>query len=181
MGNHDAMLVGKLEVPPNRDVVYQLSKIRIETEIKYIEQIKSRSSQHFEVIGSTRMTFVHGSPADPLNGYIYPDTDLGGFEDLATDVVFMGHTHRPFIRTAGNVMVVNVGSVGLPRDNGNLSSVAVFDTDSRVCEIFRIPFRLQDLLEANGDAIHSSVRECLSRNELNVIGTVSSSARLGPV
>ena len=51
--------------------------------------------------------------------------------------VFMGNTHRPFVRTCNDSLFVNVGSCGMPRDCGNLGAVCVFDDSTRKAIIMR--------------------------------------------
>jgi predicted phosphodiesterase len=84
---------------------------------------------------------VHGSPHDPLHGYVYPDTNLGPFVGDGYRVVVMGQTHWPFVRTHGDTTFVNVGSCGLPRDCGEHGSVALLDTDSGQARVLRFDLR----------------------------------------
>lgn len=62
---------------------------------------------------------VHGSPVS-LKEHLGPDTPRARFEELAplaaADLVVCGHSHRSFVRDAGGVRFVNVGSVGRPDD-----------------------------------------------------------------
>ena len=46
-----------------------------------------------------------------------------------SDLVAFGHTHRRFIKTEGDLWVVNPGSIGLPRDNrqGTYAIVSIED------------------------------------------------------
>ncbi len=100
--------------------------------------------------------FVHGSPCDPTNEYILPKHSLRPqllepqFEKFER-YCFVGHTHLPgvfelgqkFMRPEEMLMnifmldenskaIVNVGSVGQPRDKNPLSCYVVFDGDSVV-------------------------------------------------
>lgn len=45
------------------------------------------------------------------------------------DLVAFGHTHRRFIKTEGDLWIVNPGSIGLPRDNrqGTYAIVSIED------------------------------------------------------
>jgi predicted phosphodiesterase len=116
---------------------------------------------------------VHGSPWDPLQGYIYPDADLSPFRALPYDFVFMGNTHRPFIKKLGKITVVNVGSCGLPRDRGDLASCAVFDAGSGRCSVHRIAFDPSAVLAQQPSFLHRSVRDCFSRRpEVTVFGAI---------
>jgi predicted phosphodiesterase len=139
-GNHEAMLAGTLELSEARDHVYRLVEARARIEPRWRAWIETWPLDLALTIDGVRLFLAHGSPADPLGGYIYPDTDLAPFRDLPYDVVLLGQTHRPFISRAGDVTVVNVGSSGMPRDVGNLASCAVLDTATRSTEILRVPF-----------------------------------------
>lgn len=78
--------------------------------------------------------FVHGTIDNPTTGYCYPDSEINESE---FDFVFMGNTHRPFIRKAGRTTYVNVGSIGLPRDDGRFASFCIFNPEHGTVEIHR--------------------------------------------
>ena len=59
----------------------------------------------------------HGSPWNPLEGYVYPDSQLEPFCDLPHSVFILGHTHYPMKRTLQGKLVVNPGSLGQPRNS----------------------------------------------------------------
>ncbi len=152
-GNHEAMLSGSLPLDPERDKVYGLDKTRSELPGEMIEQIKRWPSKTESTVDGQRLLFVHGSPWEELTGYIYPDSDLSGFSTLEADVVFMGHTHRPFIEKVGETQVVNIGSCGQPRDHGCISSCAVYDTAQRVSKYLEARlYELEDRHQCIGDA-----------------------------
>jgi putative phosphoesterase len=69
--------------------------------------------------GGARLHLVHGSPRK-INEYLLRDRDERTFVRLAQtetdDVLVFGHTHDPWHRTIGDVLFVNVGSVGRPKD-----------------------------------------------------------------
>ncbi|MCA8951729.1 MAG: metallophosphoesterase family protein [Planctomycetes bacterium] len=96
------------------------------------------------------MLFVHGSPRDPVREYLVPrdaaDRDkMGGcFEKMAdAQLCFVGHSHVPgvylesgkFLLPADIGMkwpvseraIVNIGSVGQPRDGDRRSSFVTYD------------------------------------------------------
>ncbi len=94
------------------------------------------------------MLFVHGSPRRPVNEYIFPDdvytnaTKMAHIFERIESVCFVGHTHVPGLFTPepdfyapdefsnkvdlgdGEQRIINVGSVGQPRDR-----------DSRACYV----------------------------------------------
>lgn len=97
--------------------------------------------------------FVHGSPRDPVREYMLPRdiTDeakmRANFERMTSPICFVGHSHVPAVycedrriyqpkgtegpydlgATADVRVIVNVGSVGQPRDGDNRLSYVLFD------------------------------------------------------
>jgi predicted phosphodiesterase len=139
-GNHEAMLLEQLPVPPGRDAVYRLSEARLRLEPRFRDWIAQWPERLELDLGGKRLLLVHGSPADPLQGYIYPDSDLSPWRGLPVAALAMGHTHRPFCAHAGPLLVLNVGSCGMPRDAGGLASCARYDTATGTAELLRVPF-----------------------------------------
>ena len=164
LGNHDAMLLGTVPLPGQLDEVYKLRQTRELMHEEHTNELAGRMPWLEKHIEGRRMLFVHGSPWDPLTGYVYPDSELDTFGLLAFDVVFMGHTHRPFIRRLNARTIINVGSCGLPRDRGDMASCAVYDTANGHCEIIRRRFDARAVAERYRDWIHDQVRQCLLRD-----------------
>ena len=101
------------------------------------------------------LNFVHASPRRPINEYIFPDDvytapmKLSALFDRTEHVCFIGHTHLPGVfledpdfyapDELGDVYpiipdekaIINVGSVGQPRDRDPRSSY-VFVEDNKV-------------------------------------------------
>ena len=76
----------------------------------------------------------HGSPGSDVDSFApepsaHDDELLEGIE--ARRVVF-GHTHLPFRRTAGQIELVNPGSVGMPFDGDPRAAYALVHPDGRV-------------------------------------------------
>jgi len=86
-------------------------------------------------------TFVHATPADPsawTRLTTYPAAQAQ-FDHFDTDVCFFGHTHVPAVMAdslgifqvrPGHRFLINVGSVGQPRDQNPKLSFGLFDTDT---------------------------------------------------
>jgi predicted phosphodiesterase len=162
-GNHEAMLVGKLPLPPERDHVYGLGELK-ESIDKDLKTKIMALPYRLELGNGQRALFVHGSPADPLEGYVYPDTSMDLFCTSGFDLIFMGHTHRPFIRTESKTVFVNVGSVGLPRGHEvGWSSWAVWNTEVGTVELIRRPLPASDY--CFHPKIHESVKRLLRKPE----------------
>lgn len=105
-------------------------------------------------------TLVHASPRAPEEwDYLISASD--GFEAFpfsTTRLCFVGHSHRPGVWTEGpdgvrfepslsrlellpgHRYIVNVGSVGQPRDRDPRASYAIWDTDAQAVTIHRVPY-----------------------------------------
>ena len=84
-------------------------------------------------LGGKRLLAVHSTPWEPRGAYVYPhDGLLERFAEANADFVLYGHTHHQLVRRLGRVLVINPGSAGDARDNGNgrRLSCAVLDTVS---------------------------------------------------
>jgi len=103
--------------------------------------------------GSITMDFVHASPRKPVNEYIFPDDvytnpiKVRVMFERVKHICFVGHTHLPGVfldepdfylpGELGNVYpivedekaIVNIGSVGQPRDKDNRASYVYFQDD----------------------------------------------------
>jgi predicted phosphodiesterase len=171
-GNHEAMLLDPDGVDPRREAVYRLADARAQVSGALRAEIAAWPASRAVERDGRRLLFVHGAPADPLEGYVYPDADLSGWDALPHDAVFMGHTHRPFAARRGPVLIVNTGSVGLPRDVGRLASFAVYDTETAESRHYRVAFDVDDVLRRAGEQLHPATRECLGRDAARFVGEV---------
>jgi predicted phosphodiesterase len=170
-GNHEAMLLTG-QYDPARESVYQFEALRTNLTQQHLEMISIWPACRRVEIAGLKLLLVHGSPADPTYGYVYPDTELGGFAPEA-DWVFMGNTHRPFVRVHAETCYVNVGSCSMPRDDGRYGSVALLDVEARRASILRFDIEADSsqVLE-QFPTIHPSVREVYHRRLLTVIGDI---------
>lgn len=106
--------------------------------------------------------FVHGSPRNPLNEYVFPEDvyntkKLEKLFSLVDHVSFQGHTHVPGVFTEdlrfyhpGDIgerftlgerkAMVNVGSVGQPRDNDPRSCYVILTDESVEFRRIAYPF-----------------------------------------
>ena len=103
------------------------------------------SEMRFDTAGR-RILLVHGSPRK-MNEYLFEDRPLSSFERLATsshaDIIVFGHTHRPYTKVARNVLFVNAGSVGKPKDGDWRACYALLSPDAaQPVEFVRVPYDL---------------------------------------
>ena len=171
-GNHEEMLIAPSAEATARDDVYQLAAVRARMSPAAMRTVAMWPSRRELVLSGRRVLLVHGSPADPLYGYVYPDSDLSEFRALSYDAVLMAHTHRPFVARVGEIVVANVGSIGLPRDVGALSAFAVYDSNANDVEIYRVTLDVKAVLARWGGVIHAATRACLHRRATEFVGQV---------
>jgi diadenosine tetraphosphatase ApaH/serine/threonine PP2A family protein phosphatase len=98
--------------------------------------------------------FAHSSPANP-DRWTRLDTlhvALEQFSAFSADVCFVGHTHIPAIVSdrlgvlrlrPGHRFLVNVGSVGQPRDQDPRASFGIFDTTAFDFELIRVAYDIE--------------------------------------
>jgi putative phosphoesterase len=83
-------------------------------------------------VGRHRLHLVHGSPRK-VNEYLFEEKPARLYEKLAAaedaDALVFGHTHKPWIDTFADVLFVNCGSVGKPKDGDPRGAFAVLDLD----------------------------------------------------
>ena len=98
---------------------------------------------------NAQIGIIHGSPNFPLDEYILPNTPaqmaLFPFMELIEiNVLLLGHTHIPFIDKATanekELLMINPGSVGQPRDKDSRASYAVIDLKNMTAEIIRVDY-----------------------------------------
>ncbi|MCD6303664.1 MAG: metallophosphoesterase family protein [Planctomycetes bacterium] len=122
-----------------------------------------------EGLGMGELMFVHGSPRRPINEYIFPDdvynapNKVQGSLDRTGHLCFVGHTHVPgvfidppdfyspdelegvFEVNTQRKAIINVGSVGQPRDRDNRASYVVVEP-GRV-RFVRVPYDVTAVME----------------------------------
>lgn len=163
LGNHEAMLLGHLPLPAANEEVYRLKQFCREITQEQLHYISAWVPFQRCIFDQKRILFTHGSPWNPVNGYVYPDFDFQKFDALPCDMIIMGHTHRPFIFKRENKTIINVGSCGLPRDRGGLLSCVVLDTETNQGEIIRLPLDVEEVVSKFEKAVHPQVIELFRR------------------
>jgi len=97
-------------------------------------------------LGEVPIHLVHGSPRK-VNEYLFEDKPPSLFERLAAaeeaQVMVFGHTHKPWMRTYGEVLFVNCGSVGKPKDGDPRAAFAILELDDQgrvQVSVERVPY-----------------------------------------
>lgn len=161
MGNHDAACCGRLRRdwfnPAARAAVEEHQRMLEAGHMTWLAQLPYR-------VEMADMLFCHGSPYRQEEfPYILDEADIEAIARHVPDrqpLIFVGHTHRgtaftfrerPTLRVwedprevlqilPSHRYVLNVGSVGQPRDGDWRASYAIFDTEARTFELRRTEY-----------------------------------------
>ena len=156
-GNHDWAVVGRIDTSGfNRFAADAIAWTRTQLSREHVDLLDALplTDWHDDVL------FVHGSPYEPLAfHYIYGASDAA-FAISQTDarLTFVGHSHRAFIyqEDEGEVVaregcvrrkdefryLVNVGSVGQPRDRDPRAAFCLWDVETGDLELVRVPYEI---------------------------------------
>lgn len=122
-------------------------------------------------------TVVHSTLDEPEKwGYVLNFFDAEKcFKYLKSKVCFIGHSHIPLIIEKGPTTeaiyeahyklypdcryIINIGSVGQPRDGNNKACFAIFDTEELEIEIIRLDY---DIAKAQAKIVDSGLPEVLA-------------------
>jgi diadenosine tetraphosphatase ApaH/serine/threonine PP2A family protein phosphatase len=114
------------------------------------------------VLAEGNMTAAHGTLHSPreFRYMLNCDAATRTFEEMASGVCFVGHTHVPgvFVYRNGNIYqtfsekvniedndkyIINTGSVGQPRDKDPRACYCVYDTDRSIVEFRRVEYDIR--------------------------------------
>jgi len=93
-------------------------------------------------IEGVRLSLCHAVPSDPLFAYCLPDSDqwIKEVERVNSNILLVGHTHRPFVRQIGTKKIANPGSLGQPKTGRPAACYAVLDGGAIELRSFDYPF-----------------------------------------
>ena len=153
-GNHDYAAIGRMDIsffnPYAKDAVLWTKDILQPEDVEFLSSLPLR--REFD-----EMTLVHATPCEPEQwNYLFTLYDAQhNFSCFNTRVCFVGHSHAPIFIIKkqtdecwvhphpilclrdGWRYIVNVGSVGQPRDGNPAASFAIYDESTQTVEIKR--------------------------------------------
>jgi len=151
IGNHDQAVVD----PEKAGTFNELAGRAIEWTVRTLtqENIDYLSKLPY-IFVEHDCTFVHASPETPEEWmYILSPLDaLESFRHFSTPICWVGHSHRSGIFcedmktqhvVRGKRYIINVGSIGQPRNRDSRISFGVFDTDRWEYEHVVSPYDVQ--------------------------------------
>ena len=155
LGNHDAGVVGRTDVR----FFNSAARAAIEWSMEVVEGSSATFLSALPYVArADSFTLVHATLGNPEHWtYIFSPFEAESFFRYQEDpVCFVGHTHTPccfstdrlhaFTRAQrvslkpGAKYIVNVGSVGQPRDGNPLASYAIYDLADDSVRFVRVPY-----------------------------------------
>jgi len=158
-GNHDRASAGLL----SQDSFNKLAR----EAVRWTEGALSREEKEYLksltfVVNEENFSVVHGSLDMPDFFYYITDSVSAYwcFRKMEKDICFVGHSHVPVIFSMEEDeikssleksiklkprvrYIVNVGSVGQPRDGNPMASFSVFDSDRMTVEVKRVDYDVE--------------------------------------
>lgn len=167
LGNHDQ---GALFDPEGFNAAAERSIFWTREQLESLKGDPEANAERWDFLGELprsrregKFLFVHGSPRNPLSEYVFPEDiynqrKMDSLFGLVEGYSFQGHTHVPGVftedrnfyspedmgyryRLSGTKAMVNVGSVGQPRD-GDPRSCYVILTDEEI-EFRRVEYPIE--------------------------------------
>ncbi|MCD6418982.1 metallophosphoesterase family protein [bacterium] len=157
-GNHDWASVGKTDITYfnryGREAILWTSEVLMPHQRSFLANLKL---SHFD----SNWCAVHSTPHEPSRWqYIFSSSDaLRQFEYFDRKICLIGHSHIPGVFTdkgdhiqisipfdesetivkilGDRRYIVNIGSVGQPRDNDVRGSIVVYDTEAEIINFIR--------------------------------------------
>lgn len=121
---------------------------------------------HVEVQrGGTRFYLCHAIPSDPLFGYCEGESDqwIKEVQRLPAEVLLVGHTHIPMVRSVGERLIVNPGSLGQPKSGSPEARYAVWEGGKVELKSYPYP------VEKTVGKIQALPIDAALRNELSIV------------
>jgi diadenosine tetraphosphatase ApaH/serine/threonine PP2A family protein phosphatase len=155
IGNHDDVLIGRTSTryfnSYARAAIEWTSRILSDANMEFLRSLPLTHQED-------GLLLVHATPSEPAawNYILRPEEAAQHFEVVPErTTAFIGHSHVPvrFEDEPGGKAIVNVGSVGQPRDRDPRASAGVYDTDSRqfvwIREVYPVQEAARKIRQAN--------------------------------
>lgn len=157
MGNHEAAVIGNLDIsyftPYARDAALWTRE--------HISEETKRWAAELPLTGQIDgFSLVHGSLYQPeMFNYVQTIADAEfNFNSMETPILFLGHSHQPlaFFNTEpmtytlgpeieldhSEKTIINIGSVGQPRDENPNSAFCIYDSTTNIACIHRVSYNV---------------------------------------
>jgi diadenosine tetraphosphatase ApaH/serine/threonine PP2A family protein phosphatase len=146
LGNHDAACTG--HTSPEYFNSYARAAIDWTVRVLSVENLDYLKTLPLTYTDGS-MFLVHATPREPaawnyISSQAEAETHFGVLERGTT--AFIGHSHVParFEHAAGKKKIINVGSIGQPRDRDPRSCCGLYDTESGTFDWLREVYPVQE-------------------------------------
>ena len=159
-GNHDWAVIGRVDTryfnPMAKEAIHWTKRYALREDMIFLDNLKL-------IYKNDDFILVHGTlqEADYFHYLIDDRQAQETFELMDRDVCFVGHSHVPGIFTKkenriqyssmseiyledGCQYIINVGSVGQPRDGNPMAAYCVYDTEAKTIFIKRINYIVEE-------------------------------------
>jgi protein phosphatase len=125
----------------------------------HLEYLRTLPLTDTVVADGLALNLVHACAADPMYAYMPPTRSdqewTMALGSMTGQTVLIGHTHLAFVRPIGGGIVINPGSLGMPKDENPHGSYAIVDGGSvQFCRIAYDPDPLIARLRTLGLPAH---------------------------
>ncbi len=160
-GNHDYAAIGKIKY---KETFTEYAKIAMEWTCEHLDKKSEEYLAELPAIYTVddKICITHSNPCETDRwDYLLDESEITDvFCSFPQKICFNAHTHYPVImmlRDEDVVMhkkkkvvinpdcqyIINVGSVGQPRDKINLSSYVIYDSEDNTVEIKRVKYDIE--------------------------------------
>lgn len=174
-GNHDAAAFDDQELRQFNPFAYKaLIWTREQLRPENLDFLKSLPS--YKIYCNEGYTIAHGSIIDPFMYIEYTSQVTLNAKFMPTDVMFVGHTHKPVLWNISNKKgvlgrslnrtkelefqynvdiplqredkyIINIGSVGQPRDNNPKGCCLIYDSENYTVRFIRFDYPVDKTIE----------------------------------
>ena len=160
-GNHDWAAIGKIDTaefnPDAAAACHWTAQQLDRADVEYLANLPL-------VIEEDDFTLVHGSPREPIWEYLI-STGLAkeNFAYFKSQFCLVGHSHVPLVFSQSetgacsgsqfsdnirlalgkNRLIINSGAVGQPRDSDPRASYAIYDSETSLVRLYRVPYDIR--------------------------------------
>ncbi|MDD1743230.1 MAG: metallophosphatase family protein [Methanomassiliicoccales archaeon] len=147
-GNHDRAVLAhdssNMNIQAQDAVWWTIGELKPEG-LDYLSRLGAQLSFNWNGL---KVAIFHGSPRNPDEYVPEEGADQELLELAKCDLLVLGHTHVPFVKSLDRGTIVNPGSVGQPRDGDPRASLTIYDHRLRRFEVKRLAYDIDAVAEA---------------------------------
>lgn len=148
VGNHDSAVINQTDMmlfnSYARESTEWTRRMISDENYEYLLKLPLKISEH-------DLLFVHSTPLIPedWNYILTQHSAEKHFNYFTEQACFIGHSHRPeMFRSIDDRLIINVGSVGQPRDGNSKSSFVIYGTEDGEYELVRQEYDIKNVYKS---------------------------------